>query len=73
MVVIAQNPAIFRYSGATVERYFDYGQLATGFVRVRCTACGDDRRVACSCKVRGLCPSCAHAARAARARSSRRS
>ena len=41
-----------------VERYVDCGQLANGFVRVRCTGCGDDRLVAFSCKVRGLCPSC---------------
>ena len=41
-----------------VERYVDCGQLANGFVRVRCTTCGDDRLVAFSCKVRGLCPSC---------------
>ncbi len=26
-----------------VERYLDCGQLANGFVRVRCTSCGDDR------------------------------
>src|SRR5713101_651598 len=29
-----------------------------GFVRVRCTACGDEILVAFSCKGRGFCPSC---------------
>lgn len=40
------------------ERYIACGQLAHGFSRVRCKDCGDDRLVAFSCKVRGLCPSC---------------
>ena len=47
-----------KFQTQAVERYVDCGQLANGFVRVRCTSCGDDRLVAFSCKVRGLCPSC---------------
>ena len=41
-----------------IAKYLDCGQLAKGFVRVRCDDCGDDRLIAFSCKVRGLCPSC---------------
>ena len=40
------------------QKYLTCGILAHGFARVRCTSCGDDRLVALSCKVRGLCPSC---------------
>ena len=47
-----------KFQMTAVERYVDCGQLAHGFVRARCTCCGDDRLVAFSCKVRGLCPSC---------------
>ncbi len=47
-----------KFQTAAVERYVACGQLASGFLRVRCTGCGDDRLVAFSCKVRGLCPSC---------------
>ena len=38
--------------------YLDCGQLAKGFARVRCDACGHDRLVAFSCKGRAFCPSC---------------
>jgi ribosomal protein S27E len=41
-----------------VAKYLDCGQLSKGFIRVRCGGCGDDRLVAFSRKVRGLCPSC---------------
>ena len=41
-----------------VQRYLDCGQLCKGFLRARCTGCGEDRLVAFSCKVRGLCTSC---------------
>jgi len=40
------------------KKYLRCGILAFGFGRVRCTSCGDERLVAFSCKVRGLCPSC---------------
>ncbi len=33
-----------KFQPDAVERYLDCGQLANGFVRVRCTSCGDDRR-----------------------------
>ena len=47
-----------RFVVAEFERYLRCGILANGFVRVRCTTCGDDLLVAFSCKSRGLCPSC---------------
>lgn len=34
------------------------GELAKGFARVRCVECRAEQLVACSCKDRGLCPSC---------------
>ena len=52
------NARLSKFQLSAVERYVGCGQLANGFVRVRCTSCGDDRMVAFSCKVRGLCPSC---------------
>ena len=52
------NARLSWFQLSAVERYVGCGQLANGFVRVRCTSCGDDRLVAFSCKVRGLCPSC---------------
>ena len=47
-----------RFVHRAVEKYLDCGQLSKGFIRVRCKDCGDDRLVAFSCKVRGLCLSC---------------
>ena len=40
------------------RRYFECGILAHGFARARCADCGHDFLVACSCKCRGVCPSC---------------
>lgn len=34
------------------------GDLRRGFVRVKCSACGEETRVGFSCKARNLCPSC---------------
>jgi hypothetical protein len=39
--------------------YLGCGDFSRGFVHVQCTSCGDAMAVAFSCKVRGLCPSCA--------------
>ena len=39
--------------------YIACGDFSRGFVHVQCTSCGDAMAVAFSCKVRGLCPSCA--------------
>ncbi|MBF5043284.1 MULTISPECIES: transposase [Myxococcaceae] len=50
-----------RYVQRDFTRYLDCGQLANGFARVRCEACGDELQVAFSCKGRGVCPSCNHA------------
>jgi len=47
-----------RFVVAEFERYLRCGVLANGFVRVRCTTCGDELLVAFSCKSRGICPSC---------------
>jgi len=47
-----------RFVVAEFERYLRCGILANGFARVRCVACGDELRVAFSCKSRGICPSC---------------
>lgn len=33
--------------------------VSRGFALVRCTSCGDEMAVSFSCKLRGLCPSCA--------------
>jgi len=38
--------------------YLRCGILALGFARVRCTDRGHNRLLACSCKGRGVCPSC---------------
>ena len=38
-------------------RYLDCGLLSRGFARLRCSSCGFERLIACSCKGR-LCPSC---------------
>ncbi len=40
------------------QKYLKCGDLSHGFARVRCCDCGDERLVAFSCKVRGLCSSC---------------
>jgi len=41
------------------QKFLTCGDFAAGFVHVQCTSCGDDMAVAFSCKLRGLCPSCA--------------
>ena len=47
---------------AFVEREFrsflTCGVLEYGFLRLRCTQCGNDRLLPYSCKCRGYCPSC---------------
>ncbi|MBW2726756.1 MAG: transposase zinc-binding domain-containing protein [Deltaproteobacteria bacterium] len=59
---LAEAAARERCVPSFVEREFRKflacGLLCHGFVRVRCTACGDDRIVAFSCQRRGFCPSC---------------
>jgi hypothetical protein len=47
-----------RYIVQELRAYLECGILAYGFVRVRCSACGESRLVAFSCKKRGFCPSC---------------
>jgi hypothetical protein len=41
-----------------LRRYLDCGILAKGFLRTKCDTCGDEWRVAFSCKDRSFCPSC---------------
>ena len=38
------------------EVFLECGILAHGFLRLRCSDCGHDKRVAFSCKRRGFCP-----------------
>jgi hypothetical protein len=40
------------------DAFLECGILAHGFLRVRCAACGHEKLVAFSCKLRGICPSC---------------
>ena len=48
-----------RHIDRELEAYLRCGILAYGFTRVRCGTCHDELLVAYSCKMRGLCPSCA--------------
>ena len=48
-----------KYVVQEFEKYLVCGDLARGFVRCVCAACGLERAVPFSCKTRGLCPSCA--------------
>jgi ribosomal protein S27E len=45
-----------------VERYLDCGNPRSGFARIRCPDCHEERLVMFSCRTRGFCPSC-HAKR----------
>jgi hypothetical protein len=47
-----------RFVEGELQRYVGCGQLANGFLRVKCSGCGVERLVAFSCKGRGVCPSC---------------
>jgi hypothetical protein len=47
-----------RYVVDTFDGYLACGDVAAGFLRCHCEACGHDVLVAFSCKHRGLCPSC---------------
>ena len=41
-----------------VMRYLDCGVFESGLARVQCRVCHAEYVIACSCKGRGLCPSC---------------
>jgi ribosomal protein S27E len=45
-----------------VEKYLDCGNPRSGFARIRCPDCREERFVMLSCRTRGFCPSC-HAKR----------
>lgn len=47
-----------RYVEREFEDYLRCGRLEYGLLRVRCTECHAEKRVAFSCKRRGFCPSC---------------
>ncbi len=47
-----------RYVAEEFRAYLRCGVLAHGFARARCAGCGHELRVAFSCKLRGVCPSC---------------
>jgi len=53
----AERP-VPRFVERELRAYLRCGLLAHGFVRLRCSACGECRLVAFSCKGRGFCPSC---------------
>ena len=40
------------------EAYLECGLLEHGFVQLACQGCGEELRVAFSCKMRAFCPSC---------------
>jgi hypothetical protein len=48
-----------RYVEAEFREYLRCGVFGYGFLRARCESCDHDLLVAFSCKLRGLCPSCA--------------
>lgn len=48
-----------KYVKEEFRKYLECGDFSRGFVHVQCPACREDRAVAFSCKLRGLCPSCA--------------
>ena len=41
------------------RKYLACGDFSRGFVHVQCPVCREDKAVAFSCKLRGLCPTCA--------------
>ena len=54
----AQGTGLPRYVEKEFEDYLQCGRLESGFLRVRCDSCHDERLVGFSCKRRGFCPSC---------------
>lgn len=48
-----------KYVKEEFRKYLECGDFSRGFVHVQCPACREDKVVAFSCKLRGLCPSCA--------------
>lgn len=50
--------SLTRFVLTEFQDYLRCGQLAYGFVRVKCNGCRHEHLVAFSCKRRGFCPSC---------------
>ena len=48
-----------KYVKDEFRKYLECGDFSRGFVHVQCPVCHEDKAVAFSCKLRGLCPSCA--------------
>jgi hypothetical protein len=48
-----------KYVENEFREYLRCGDFADGFFRARCESCDHDLLVAFSCKLRGVCPSCA--------------
>lgn len=52
--------AVPTWTGKESRQYLTCGIPARGFARIRCGDCRPERRLAFSCKGRGVCPSCAN-------------
>jgi hypothetical protein len=53
------GPGVPKFVEQEFRRMLECGDLAGGFARLKCGACGKERLVPFSCKCRGACPSCA--------------
>ena len=54
----AENRPLPGYVIKEFDAYLKCGLLAYGFLRLKCSDCGDEKITAFSCKKRGFCPSC---------------
>jgi len=54
----AHDHAVPEFVRAELEAILTCGTLEAGFARLLCRRCGHERRVAFSCRGRGICPSC---------------
>lgn len=52
--------AVPTWTEKAFRQYLTCGIPARGFARIRCGDCRPERRLAFSCKGRGVCPSCAN-------------
>ena len=48
-----------KYVKEEFRKHLECGDFSRDFVHVQCPVCHEDKAVAFSCKLRGLCPSCA--------------
>lgn len=54
-----EGRSIPQYVAREFEEFLQCGQLANGFLRLKCDSCRHERLVPFSCRKRGFCPSCA--------------